>query len=74
MDIVVDTSLFVKRLETEGASYVNQYINFLKCGDSKSPLDSLKVAGIDMTSPDVINGAIEDFASCVRQFKEIYNK
>ena len=66
-------SAIVKRIETEGASYVNQYIDFLKCGDSKSPLDSLKVAGIDMTSPEVINGAIEDFASCVRQFREIYN-
>ena len=66
-------SAIVKRIETEGQSYVNQYIDFLKCGDSKSPLDSLKVAGIDMTSPDVINGAIEDFASCVRQFREIYN-
>lgn len=66
-------SAIVKRIETEGESYVNQYIDFLKCGDSKSPLDSLKVAGIDMTSPDVINGAIEDFASCVRSFREIYS-
>ena len=62
----------VKRIETEGEAYVNQYINFLKCGDSKSPLESLLVAGIDMTSPEVVNGAIEDFASCVKQFKEIY--
>ena len=63
----------VKRIETEGEAYVNQYIEFLKCGDSKSPLDSLLVAGIDMTDPSVVNGAIEDFASCVKQFREIYN-
>lgn len=66
-------SAIVKRIETEGAAYVNQYIDFLKCGDSKSPLESLLVAGIDMTDPAVVNGAIEDFASCVKQFTEIYD-
>lgn len=65
-------SAIVKRIENEGEAYVDKYIEFLKCGDSKSPLESLLVAGIDMTSPDVIDGAIEDFASAVRQFEELY--
>ena len=67
-------SAIVKRIEEEGASYVGKYIDFLKCGDSKSPLDSLLVAGIDMRDPAVISDAIADFASSVRQFREIYNK
>ena len=67
-------SAIVKRIETEGKAYVDKYIDFLKCGDSKSPLESLAVAGIDMTDPGIVNGAIEDFASCVKQFEEIYNK
>ncbi len=67
-------SAIVKRIETEGESYVGQYIEFLKCGDSKSPLDSLLVAGIDMTDPKVVDGAIEDFASAIAQFREIYAK
>ena len=67
-------SAIVKRIETEGESYINQYIDFLKCGGSKSPLDSLLVAGIDMTKPEVVNSAIEDFAATIKQFKEIYNK
>lgn len=66
-------SAIVKRIETEGEAYVNQYIDFLKCGGSKSPLDSLLVAGIDMNDPAVVNGAIEDFKSAVEQFREIYN-
>lgn len=66
-------SAIVKRIETEGASYVGQYIEFLKCGGSKSPLESLLVAGIDMTDPKVVDGAIEDFASAIKQFREIYN-
>ena len=65
-------SAIVKRIETEGEAYVNQYIDFLKCGGSKSPLDSLLVAGIDMKDPAVINGAIEDFASAVHEFRMIY--
>ena len=66
-------SAIVKRIETEGASYVGQYIEFLKCGGSKSPLESLLVAGIDMTDPKVVDGAIEDFASAIAKFREIYN-
>ena len=65
-------SAIVKRIESEGEKYVGQYIDFLKCGDSKSPIDSLLVAGIDMTDPKVIEGAIEDFSECIRSFRELY--
>ena len=67
-------SAIVKRIESEGTEYVNKYIDFLKCGDSKSPIDSLLVAGIDMRDPAVVTGAVEDFADCVRQFREIYQR
>ncbi len=67
-------SAIVKRIETEGDKYVPQYIEFLKCGGSRSPLDSLLVAGIDMRDPSVVDGAIEDFASAIAQFREIYSK
>ncbi len=67
-------SAIVKRIETEGEAYISKYIDFLKCGGSKSPLESLMVAEIDMTDPEVVNGAIEDFASAIAQFREIYNK
>ena len=66
-------SAIVKRIETEGEAYVGKYIEFLKCGGSKSPLESLAVAGIDMSDPAVVDGAIEDFADCIAKFREIYN-
>ena len=66
-------SAIVKRIESEGEAYVSKYIDFLKCGDSKSPLDSLLVAEIDMTDPQVVKDAIEDFAQSVRMFREIYS-
>ena len=67
-------SAIVKRIETEGDAYIGKYIDFLKCGDSRSPIDSLLVAGIDMRDPAVVRAAIEDFGASVRQFKEIYDK
>ena len=67
-------SAIVKRIETEGEAYIGKYIDFLKCGGSKSPLDSLLVAGIDMTKPEVVKSAIDDFATTVKQFREILNK
>ncbi len=67
-------SAIVKRIETEGEAYVSKYIDFLKCGDSRSPIDSLLVAEIDMTKPEVITGAIEDFSSAIAQFREIYSR
>ena len=67
-------SAIVKRIETEGKDYIDQYIDFLKCGGSKSPLESLLVAGIDMTRPEVVRSAIDDFANTIKQFREIYNK
>ena len=67
-------SAIVKRIESEGESYIGKYIDFLKCGDSLSPIESLKVAGIDMTDPSVIEGAIEDFTSAIADFRRIYNE
>lgn len=64
----------VKRIETEGEPYIKKYLEFLSVGGSKSPLDSLLVADIDMTKPDVIRDAIADFKSTIEQFREIYNK
>jgi len=66
-------SAIVKRIENEGEEYVGKYIEFLKCGDSKSPLDSLLVAGIDMTDPRVIEGAIEDFSLAIREYRSLKN-
>ena len=65
-------SSIVHRIETEGQSYIGQYLDFLKCGGSKSPLDSLLVAGIDMRDPQVIKNAINDFAATIAQWNELY--
>ncbi len=64
-------SAIVKRIEEEGEAYVGQYIEFLKCGGSRSPLESLKVAGIDMTDPSIVGGAVEDFRAAIGEFRRV---
>lgn len=67
-------SAIVKRIETEGESYVGKYLDFLRCGNSRSPLDSLRVAGIDLTRPEVVEDAVADFAATVAQYRALRNK
>ena len=58
----------------DGSLKKEDYINFLKCGKSKSPLESLKVAGVDLTDKKVIEDALNMFASTINDFEELYNK
>ncbi|MBQ7355927.1 MAG: oligoendopeptidase F [Clostridia bacterium] len=64
-------SAIVKRIENEGERYIEKYIDFLKIGGSKSPLESLLVCGIDMTDPEVVRSAVEDFAEAIKAFREL---
>jgi oligoendopeptidase F len=64
-------SAIVKRIENEGDAYIDKYIDFLKIGGSKSPLESLLVSGIDMTDPEVVRSAVEDFKSAIDMFREL---
>ena len=43
----------------EGA--VDGYIEFLKCGSRKSPIESLKLAGVDLTKERVVTSALDEF-------------
>ena len=50
------------------------YIKFLKCGKSKSPIESLKIAGVDLTKKEVIEDAINMFKTLLDEFKDTYYK
>ena len=58
----------------DGTIKKEDYIKFLKCGDSKSPLESLKVAGVDLSKKEVLISATEMFNSVIDEFREIYFK
>lgn len=52
---------------------IENYLNFLKGGCSKSPIDLLKMAGVNMTSPQPIHDAICQFDKLVDEFDELIN-
>jgi oligoendopeptidase F len=45
----------------------NSYLNFLKGGCSKDPLDLLRDAGVDMESPEPVDTALSHFQNLVEQ-------
>ena len=49
------------------------YLKFLSSGGSMYPADELKIAGIDITSSEVIVSAIKMFDKTIEDFKELYN-
>ncbi len=54
-------------IRKEGAPAVKRYIEFLSMGGSKDPLDELKHAGVDLTSPAPIDAALNKFADVLDQ-------
>ena len=49
----------------------DNYLNFLKLGSSVSPLEALKVAGVDLSDKEVINDAISMFKSYLYEYKKL---
>ncbi len=60
-----------RRILSEGESAVKDYIRFLSGGCSKSPIDLLKDAGVDMTSPAPVNQALELFGSLLDEMESL---
>ncbi len=62
------------RILTEGEPAVRDYIRFLSGGCSKSPIDLLKDAGVDMTSPEPVNQALALFSKLLDEMEELTNE
>lgn len=54
-----------------GKKELNAYLGFLKSGGSKFPIDSLKGAGVDMSTQIPINAAIAKFESLLKEFERL---
>lgn len=53
---------------------VDGLMKFLSAGSSKYPLDVLKLAGVDMTTPKPIEDTMELFSDLLDQFEALYDK
>ncbi len=60
-----------RKILKEGESAVKDYLGFLSGGCSKSPIDLLKGAGVDMTSPEPVNQALQLFGELLDEMEEL---
>ena len=51
-----------------------QYLNFLKSGGSKYPLESLAAAGVDMSSPEPVRAAMSRFSELTAELEKLLEK
>ena len=60
-----------RRILSEGEPAVKDYLGFLSGGCSKSPIDLLKGAGVDMTSPEPVNQALKLFGELLDEMEAL---
>ena len=59
-----------EKILNEGDAAVRDYRKFLSAGSSVPPIEALKLAGIDMSSPEPIRRALEVFRETVRKMEQ----
>ena len=60
-----------RRILGEGESAVKDYLGFLSGGCSKTPIELLKGAGVDMTGPEPVNQALNLFDRLLDEMEEL---
>lgn len=61
-----------KLIREEGQPAVNRWLDVLKAGGSMSPLDLMKLAGVDMSRPDPIRSAAAYVGSLIDELESLY--
>jgi oligoendopeptidase F len=60
-----------ERVLNGGKKEREDYFTFLKSGGSRFPVESLKAAGVDMSSPEPVNAACDTFSRLVDELEEM---
>ena len=60
-----------QRILKEGEPAVKDYLKFLSGGCSTDPISLLKIAGVDMNSPEPVNDALKLFDSLIDELDEL---
>jgi oligoendopeptidase F len=59
------------RVTGGGRQELDDYLNFLKGGCSKDPLDLLQGAGVDMETPEAVDAALGQFGRLVEELDSL---
>ena len=62
-----------QRILSKGEPAVKDYIGYLSGGCSKTPIELLRGAGVDMATPDPVNAALKYFGKLVDQLEQELN-
>jgi len=63
-------TVIVNNILSGSSGAVENYIEFLKCGSKLSPIESLKVAGVDLTDSGVVDNALLEFKNIIDMYKK----
>lgn len=58
-------------IRKEGAPAVERYKKFLSLGGSMHPIDLLKIAGVDMSKPETVDSALNEFDRLVERYEAL---
>ena len=64
----------VEDILSEKPNAIENYKKFLSAGRTKTPLETLKLAGVDLTKKEVVESAIKMFDNLIKEFKELNDK
>ena len=59
------------RLLNEGEIAQKDYFTFLKSGGSRYPLESLKIAGVDLSSKETVKTALTRFKQLLKELSQL---
>ena len=68
---IISAISIAERIYNEGAPAVEDYFKFLSSGGSDSPVELLKLAGVDLTRSDAFDAAMASFKDALEQFEAL---
>jgi oligoendopeptidase F len=68
---IISAVSIAERIYNEGEAAVKDYFKFLSSGGSDSPVELLKLAGVDLTRMDAFDACMASFKSALEQFEAL---
>ena len=68
---IISAISIAERIYKEGDKAVEDYFRFLSSGGSDSPVELLKLAGVDLNEKDAFKAAMKSFEDTLEEFENI---
>ena len=68
---IISAISIAKRILTEGQPAVDDYFKFLSSGNCTDPVSILKLAGVDLTSKQPFETAMQEFEETLNEFEKL---